>query len=118
MKYIFFILCLLLASVTVQAQMILKSGNSVIDNEVEAAAQAIDEATIPDIEGDDDKKKDPKKIVKPSVPLTPSTPPPNVKRVVKKLPPIEAQRSIQDERIDDAYVQGLIQRTYDFIENK
>ena len=38
----------------------------------------------------------------------------NVKQVLKKIPSVQVQRSIADDRIDDGYVQGLIRDSFDF----
>jgi hypothetical protein len=38
----------------------------------------------------------------------------NVRQVLKKVPSVQVERSIADDRIDDGYVQGLIKQNFDF----
>lgn len=40
--------------------------------------------------------------------------PQNIRRVVKQIPAVRAQRSITDDRIDDGYVQQMIKDNLDF----
>lgn len=125
MKYLF--LCALLLSIPAHAefgfdngirkpQSLVVSGDSVIDDNDDTAEkeEQIDTTQIPvedefPIGGPD----------LPQKPIDPFTTPPTVtppktviKKVVKPSTPIQAQRAINDDRIDDSYVQGLINKNF------
>lgn len=83
------------------------AGDSVIDGEGEEQTEIIVETSddfmdAPDIEP-----------VKPIAPTSPSAPA-VTKKVLKKITPVESQRSINDDRIDDSYVQELIKQNFNF----
>jgi len=56
--------------------------------------------------------------IDPFAPVPVETPRPepreNVKQILKKVPAVQVERSIADDRIDDGYVQGLIKNRFDY----
>lgn len=56
----------------------------------------------------------PENPVMPIEPYSPSAPKKNVKRVVKPYEQMKIRRSIQDDRIDDSYVQEMVKDNYLF----
>lgn len=52
--------------------------------------------------------------IEPTQPIAPIPPKINTKKVLKKIPLAKTQRSINDDRIDDSYVQKLIRDNLNF----
>lgn len=113
------------------ARSVVVGGNSVIDSvEVESGADADFRTSIPIPEEGRVKTPDadiesvtapsvmlPENPVMPIEPYSPSAPKKNVKRVVKPYEQMKIRRSIQDDRIDDYYVQEMVKENHLFTPN-
>ena len=128
MKYLFFIALLLTtpahAEITFgtqeaqKPQAMMVAGDSVIDDEektIDSSSELVEEVR------DDahdlmkaEKTAPPIQDIDPFQPAPEPQTPQNVKRVLKRVPAAKVERSIADERIDDAYVQQMIRKNLDF----
>lgn len=85
-----------------------KNSNPITDEETKMLqGTGIDSAVAPSV-------MLPENPVMPIEPYSPSAPKKNVKRVVKPYEQMKIRRSIQDERIDDYYVQEMVKDNYLF----
>jgi len=124
MKYLFLLFLLsLIVPLTTQAQMLSSDNGIRSPQSIQVAQSDIGEPADPDFDSAPMDAPITDRVnlpVVPTQPINPFTPAPepitrqNTKQVLKKMPRITAQRSIADERIDDAYVQELIKNNFNF----